>query len=91
MSSTVARDYSLVAVPAFLLLTFAITWAAWLAPLPLGGPVFFLGVFAPSLVAIGLTVYAQGQTGVRDPLAGITRWDVGARWYLLAVSYMVGR
>lgn len=76
-------------MPAFLLLTFGVTWAAWLAPLPLGGPVFYLGVFAPALVAIVLTAYAQGQAGVRELLGGIARWDVGARWYLFAVGYMV--
>lgn len=32
-------------MPAFLLLTFALTWVAWLAPLPLGGPVFYLGLY----------------------------------------------
>src|SRR5262245_41544646 len=48
---------------AFVVLTFAVTWAAWLASahlaaLPgfgLGGPVFLLGVFAPAIVALLLT------------------------------------
>jgi membrane protease YdiL (CAAX protease family) len=76
-------------VLAFLLLTFAITWATWLAPVPLGGPLFYVGLFAPALVAIGLTARSQGRAGVTQLLSGITRWDVDARWYLFAVSYMV--
>ena len=84
----------------FFLLTFAVTWTAWLAPAALGvpatsfwfgpgGPLFLLGVFAPGLVAIALTACRSRSTGVRALLHGIRRWDVGARWYLFALSYMV--
>ena len=73
---------------AFFLLTFGLTWAVWLSPLPVGGPVFYLGVFAPSLVALALTAMDDGRAGVARLLARIGRWDVGARWYVIAVGYM---
>lgn len=78
----------------FLVLTFAATWTLWLlpdllgtpreGPLALGGPVFLLGVFAPGLVAIALTVGASGRSGVARLLAGITRWRVAGRYYAFA-------
>jgi len=58
----------------FFLLTFALTWTAWLAPAALvvpgdtvfgpGGPVFLLGVFAPAFMAVALTAYGEGRAGV---------------------------
>lgn len=86
-------------VVGFFLLTFALTWTAWLAPAALGaqsrsrffglgGPVFLLGVFAPALVALALTAYGEGRTGVAQLLARIGRWHAGAHLYLFAISYM---
>ena len=83
---------------AFFLLTFLVTWSVWLAAAALaapgntgffggGGPVFLLGVFAPALVALALTAQAEGRTGVTRLLARIGHWKVGARWYLVAISY----
>ena len=83
----------------FFLLTFAVTWTAWLAPaalatpgsarfLGVGGPVFLLGVFAPAFVALALTAYGEGRAGVARLLARIGRWQVGARLYLFAITYM---
>ena len=84
----------------FFLLTFALTWAAWLTAAALAspgntgffgvhGPVFLIGVFAPALVALALTARNEGQPGVRALLARIGQWEVGARWYLFAVGFMV--
>ena len=83
----------------FFLLTFVVTWSAWLASarwsgrLPLlfglGGPIFLLGVFAPALVAIGLTAVQGGREGVARLLSRIGRWRVAARFYLFAVTYLV--
>jgi uncharacterized protein len=83
----------------FVLLTFAFTWTAWLAPAALtaprhsgflgpGGPIFLLGVFAPAFVALALTAYCEGRAGVARLLARIGRWQVGARLYLFAIGYM---
>lgn len=94
-----ARRVARIALPGFFLLTFAVTWIAWLASgalaapgntglFAIGGPVFLAGVFAPALVALGLTASAEGRDGVVRLLARIGRWKVGARWYLFAVGYM---
>lgn len=88
-----------IALVGFFLPTFALTWAAWLAPaglgvpdnagyFALGGPVFVLGVFAPAFVALVLTASSEGRTGVARLLARIGRWHVGAHLYLFAISYM---
>ena len=97
--NTDARDVAHIALPGFFLLTFALTWTAWLAPAALaapgsagffglGGPVFLLGVFAPAFVALALTAYGEGRVGVARLLARIGRWQVGARLYLFAIGYM---
>ncbi len=84
---------------AFLFLTFALTWIAWIAPalwaprgfdaiFAPGGAIFLLGVFVPGIVAIALTAKHEGRAGVARLLSHIGRWDVGARWYLFAITYM---
>lgn len=96
---TDARDMARIALPGFFLLTFALTWTAWLGSAVLaapgyagffgiGGPVFLLGVFAPAFVALALTAYGEGRGGVARLLARIGRWQVGARLYLFAIGYM---
>lgn len=67
--------------------------AAWASPGGTGffgvrGPVFLLGVFAPAIVALALTAHNEGRDGVRRLLARIAHWQVGARWYVFAVTYM---
>lgn len=65
----------------FFALTFAISWASWLAWSRTGiGALYLLGVFAPAIVAVLLA-------GV-EPLRGIARFDAGARWYLFAIGYL---
>lgn len=97
---TSARGAAWVGLLGFFVLTFALTWTLWLAPRALagrdltglfapGGPVFLLGVFAPGIVALALTALGEGRAGVTRLLARIGRWEVGARWYLFAVSYLV--
>jgi len=82
----------------FVLLTFALTWTAWIVPaafltpgsagfFALGGPVFLLGVFAPGLVALALTAYWEGRAGVARLLARIGIWQLDARLYLFAIGY----
>jgi membrane protease YdiL (CAAX protease family) len=82
----------------FVVLTFVLTWSAWLASarwgagtprlFGIGGPIFLIGVFAPALVAIGLTAVRDGREGVRRLLSRIGRWQVKTRFYLFAVSYL---
>lgn len=86
-----------IALAAFFLLTFAVTWTAWLgvkraAPGSVagavGGPVFLLGVFTPALVAIALTAHSDGRPGVMRLLERIGRWQVSAGWYALAIGFL---
>jgi membrane protease YdiL (CAAX protease family) len=83
----------------FFLITFAITWpcfsavaafSAGVAPqlAVLRGPILFLGIFAPSIVALSLTARAAGTTGVLALLRKLLQGNVGVWWYLFAVSYM---
>jgi hypothetical protein len=83
---------------AYFVLTFLVTWSVWFAAAGLAapgntglfggrGPVFLLGVFAPALVALAFTAQAEGRTGAMRLLARIGHWQVGARWYAIAISY----
>ena len=83
---------------AFFLLTFTITWLAWVLPAQLapasngvfapGGPVFLLGVVAPAMAAIALTFRRDGRPGVERMLARIGQWHVPARYYVFALGYL---
>lgn len=88
-----------IALPMFFVFTFAFTWIVWLAPVALvtpgnswllgvGGPVFLLGIFAPAFAALALTAFCEGSPGVVRLLRRIGKWELGARWYLFAISYM---
>jgi membrane protease YdiL (CAAX protease family) len=86
----------------FFVITFALTWACFLTVWRLSGGVgtsgpasqalrlllLYVGVFAPSFVAIGLTALAHGAAGVGALLRPLFNWRVGGRWYLLAFGYM---
>lgn len=87
---------SAASVGMFFVLTFVATWACWI-PLVRGlrpggtsasTALWLLGVFAPSLVALALTAWYEGASSVRALLGRIFRWQVRARWYFFAVSYM---
>jgi len=86
---------------AFFALTFAATWISWLIawflsergstgfPAP-GLPVmiFYLGVFAPGFVAVGLTARREGAAGVRTLLHRLVQVRARAGWYAFAIAYM---
>ena len=86
----------------FFFLTYAVTWACFITVVRMSdGPAptapalslvrgFFLllGTFAPSLVALGITLRDEGRPGVRALLRRIIQWKVGTRWYLLAIGYL---
>jgi membrane protease YdiL (CAAX protease family) len=88
---------------AFFTLTCAVTWVCWAiggallrrgalvgtALSTLVTPAFLLGTFAPSLVALALTARADGRAAAGDLFGRVFKWDVGARWYVFAASYMV--
>ena len=81
----------------FFVLAYAVTWALW-APLVANGiPAFSATRHVPSLaalpgVAIGvtgtaffMTAVTQGRAGIRRLLQRLTCWNVGVRWYLVAL------
>lgn len=57
-------------------------------PAALSSALWLLGVFAPSFVALALTAWSEGSTGVHALLRRIAQWRVSARWYVFAISYM---
>lgn len=77
---------------AFFGLTFALTEPCFIAvtrmaDTPLRGAVLMLGVFAPALVAIGLSWWRARASGVRALLGALTRGRVAARWIAFALLY----
>lgn len=80
----------------FFVLTYAVMWAFFISVAasgissrsPLGALLLLLGTIAPSLVALFLTVRAEGGAGVRALLSGVLKWQVAARWYLFAAGYV---
>ena len=81
----------------FFLLTYALMWACFItvaaieipANTLLGGGLLLLGTFAPSVMALLLTAKAEGKAGVEALLSRISRWQVGAKWYVFAAGYTV--
>src|SRR6516162_8799670 len=79
---------------AFFLCTYIATWACFVSAgnispktLP-GAGLLLLGTIMPSLVAIGLTAWSEGRTGVRRWLCRVIQWHVALRWYLFAAGYV---
>jgi membrane protease YdiL (CAAX protease family) len=86
---------------AFFALTFVLTWSSWLVAWLLSGGsastafpgaglptlIFYFGVFAPGIAALLLTARKESETGVRSLLRRLIQWNVGARWYVFALTY----
>lgn len=80
----------------FFLLTYVVTWTAFLSVAVLGIPadstagtvLVLLGAYSPSIVALSLTGRAEGREGVGALLARVFQWRVAARWYVFAAGYM---
>jgi uncharacterized protein len=82
----------------YYVLTFAISWGGFLL---VGGPGFFAGtnwqsdplflfavlvmVAGPTVAGLLLTGLVDGRAGLRELLARLLRWRVGARWYAVAL------
>jgi membrane protease YdiL (CAAX protease family) len=82
----------------YFVLVFVISWGAGLlivgpGGLPLSwerfeklGALLYIGILAgPFLAGILLTGLIDGRAGLRELLARLRRWRVGARWYALAL------
>jgi uncharacterized protein len=86
----------------FLLLTYAVTWAFFLAAVALsraaaptdqalaaGSVLVFAGTIAPAFVALAVTARTGGVSATKALLHRLFQWRVGARWYLFAAGYML--
>jgi len=81
---------------AYFIATYVVTWSLFLtvaafvpASTPLGRALILLGAYSPSFAALALTARHRGSAGVREVLAPIVRWRVGAQWYLFAAGFVV--
>jgi membrane protease YdiL (CAAX protease family) len=79
----------------FVVLCYATTWACFITvaarvparTLP-GTLLILLGVIAPSVVALALTYSTQGRAAAVRLFALVFEWQVPARWYLFALTYL---
>ena len=67
-------------------LTFALTWGIWIAMavLRLESPVYKVGTFAPTIVALILVWTQKGKTGLKKLLQKLLIWRVPLGWYLFS-------
>jgi hypothetical protein len=86
----------------FFLLAYIVSWTFWIAAAAISGwsaspppelslvtgLLFLFGTIAPSLVALLLTARADGREGTLTLLRRTVRWQVRARWYFFAITYM---
>lgn len=78
---------------AYVLLSYALSWAYWL-PLVLTGQIVRLGapvsqlpaLIGPMLAAFAVTAVTRGRSGVRDLACRMVRWRIPARWWLFALA-----
>ena len=49
---------------------------------------FYVGVFAPGIVALFLTWQLEGSAALTELIRRLVRWNVGGRWYVFALGYM---
>lgn len=54
---------------------------------PAAHGVFRFRVFAPLVLAIGLTFYLEGWAGIKKLFGSFLHWKVPAHWYMLAFSW----
>jgi uncharacterized protein len=81
----------------FFFVTYVLSWTFWYAAARLmRGPnaaegaamvLIYLGTFTPGIVALALTVHADGSAGARKLLARLVQHDVNARWYVFAITF----
>lgn len=85
-------------LPTYFALAFAISWGGLLIVVGGGGftgateptdrqlPLVYLAMFAgPTVAGILLAGLVEGTAGFRELRSRLLRWQVGARWYAVAV------
>jgi membrane protease YdiL (CAAX protease family) len=80
-------------------LTFAATWTCFMAAANVADPqsldlsfafrgfLFLLGVFAPSYVAVFLTIRSEGRAGTEAFIKRLLRLSPGVHWYVFAIGF----
>jgi membrane protease YdiL (CAAX protease family) len=84
-------------IACYLVITFAVTWSAWI-PLAVTGrgvtvgftPVYLLGLIGPAVGAIVTTAIVAGTAGLRALVARAFRVRTGARWWAVALGIPLG-
>lgn len=80
----------------FVVLAYIISWSAWGGLIAMGrspglsvvgGGLWVLGGFGPTISALALRWRADGGDGVRSLLRTLTRWRREGRWYLVAIGF----
>jgi membrane protease YdiL (CAAX protease family) len=81
---------------AFFALTYVLGWACFFGSglhvppdSPLRTPLLMLGTFAPGIAGILLVAVREGRAGLSDLGARLVRTDVGWRWYVFALSWLM--
>jgi hypothetical protein len=86
----------------FFTLTYVVSWTFFIGWVAVAGassstpsaravlstPLLYVGVFAPSLVALALTARAEGRAGTLALLRRTVQRPADARWYVFALGYM---
>lgn len=75
-------------------LAYTISWALWFSanavPEPAARTILvYLGVFTPGILALWFTRRDRGPADVRALLNRLVRWDVGGRWFVFALAFIV--
>ena len=78
---------------AYFAIVFALSWALWFGAshagaTPLRTVLVYAGVFMPGIVALVSTHSRGGPNEVRQLLARLVKFDVGARWFMFALFFM---
>jgi len=73
-------------VAAFFILTYGVSWLVWvpMAFTQIDLPIYKLGTFGPTIVALILTSLIGGRAGIKQILRRLLIWRVRARWYLFS-------
>jgi membrane protease YdiL (CAAX protease family) len=73
-------------------LTFGLSWGVWvpLALLEIDHPVYKLGTFGPTIVALVLTGVQEGRQGLQELWKRLQVWRVSWFWYLFSVLSTAG-
>lgn len=71
----------------YFILTFLVTWAAWLPMLATGEQDLLraVGTFAPAVTALVLTALIEGRAGLQRIGRQMVRWRVAPGWYGVAL------